>query len=61
MMHNKMADRPESADGRPKVLRQVNVVAIQVELVASNPAVDVELIKSDNLETFYSCTLDEVE
>lgn len=53
------ADRPESANGLVKALRQVYAFAVEYELVERNPAKDVPYLAS-NSDGFHAWTIDEV-
>jgi integrase len=60
-IRNQMADRPESANGLIKALRQVFEAAIELTLIDNNPAASVKLLKSNNSEGFHAWTIAEVE
>ena len=47
-----MSDRPESANGLIKALRQVFKSAFDVDLIDNNPAAEVEMLASNNPEGF---------
>ncbi len=53
------ADRPESANGLVKALRQVYAFAVEYEFVDRNPAKDVPYLSS-NSDGFHAWTIDEV-
>jgi integrase len=60
-IRDKMTDRPESANGLTKALRQLFKYAIAYDHIASNPASDVGYLKPNNPDGFHAWTLAEVE
>jgi len=54
------ADKPESANGELKALRQVFAFAVEYDLATTNPAKEVPYLKSHS-EGFHSWTREEVE
>jgi len=51
-LRNEMSDRPESANGLIKALRQVFKSAFDVDLIDNNPAAEVEMLASNNPKGF---------
>ncbi len=60
MRRDAKAEKPESANGELKALRQLFSFAVEYDLAKSNPAKDVPYLKS-NSEGFHSWTPEEVE
>jgi len=60
-MRDNMTDRPEAANSIIKGLRQVYKVAKDRDMVATNPAADVPMLKPKNKTGHHSWTMEEVE
>ena len=60
-IRNQMSDRPESANGLIKALRQVFKSAIDVDLTDTNPAAEVEMLPSNNPEGFHAWSISDLE
>ncbi len=60
-MKDKMIDRPGAANNLIKALRQVFKCALRYGYLESNPAANVEKLKSKNKDGFHAWTLDEIE
>jgi integrase len=59
VLRDRKMDKPQAANGRVKAIRQVFKFGLRKKLIASNPARDVEYLKSGSTG-FHTWTVDEV-